>query len=403
MTTLPQPLIIQKYGGSSLADTARITLVASRIAEKVRTGTHVICVVSAMGKTTDHLLSLSREIHDQASKRELDMLLTTGEQVSASLLSMALQKEKISSKSLNAFQAGIITTEDFSNARITKMESDRLQHWADEYEVIVITGFQGITEDGDLTTLGRGGSDTSAVALAAALQVPCEIYSDVDGIYTIDPRLYPGARKLDFISYDEILELTSHGAKVLSSRSVEIAKKYGVRIYCGSTFSDKKGSYVVPEEEIMEQPVVTGLTVLHNQSQVIITHLPNEEMVISRLFARIAEEKINIDMISLIPEKDSISLSFTFPSEVLEQVSVVANHWLDQYLGSSLEVSSGFDKLSVVGIGMQFQSGVAARFFTALQGIPVKLVTTSEIKISILIRPEYTAKVIEALAGEFHL
>lgn len=403
MTSLPQPLIIQKFGGSSLADTARITLVASRIAEKVRRGTHVICVVSAMGKTTDHLLSLSREIHDQASKRELDMLLTTGEQVSASLLSMALQKEKISSKSLNAFQAGIITTEDFSNARITKMESDRLQHWADEYEVIVITGFQGITEEGDLTTLGRGGSDTSAVALAAALQVPCEIYSDVDGIYTIDPRLYPGAKKLDFISYDEILELTSHGAKVLSSRSVEIAKKYGVRIYCGSTFSDKKGSYVVPEEEIMEQPVVTGLTVLQNQSQVIITHLPNEEMVISRLFARIAEEKINIDMISLIPEKDSISLSFTFPSEALEQVSVVANHWLDQYLGSSLEVSSGFDKLSVVGIGMQFQSGVAARFFTALQGIPVKLVTTSEIKISILIRPAYTAKVIEALAGEFHL
>jgi len=283
------------------------------------------------------------------------------------------------------------------------METDRLKDWAKEYEVIVITGFQGITEEGDITTLGRGGSDTSAMALAAALQAPGEIYSDVDGIYTIDPRRYPRAKKLKFISYDEMLELTSHGAKVLSSRSVEIAKKYGVRIYCGSSFSNERGSEVLPEEEIMEQPVVTGLTVLNNQSQVIMTNLPNEEMVVSRLFAQVASEKINIDMISLIPEKDKISLSFTFPSEVQEQVAVMVDIWLHQYPAATVDISPGYDKLSVVGIGMQFQSGVAARFFSSLQGIPIKLVTTSEIKISILIRPEFTTQVMEALAREFDL
>jgi aspartate kinase len=396
-------IVIQKYGGSSLSNVSRIGHVARRIAAKVRDGFHIICVVSAMGKTTDQLLSLSREIDDQASPREIDMLLTTGEQVSASLLSMALQKENISSKSLNAFQAGIITTEDFNNARITKMESDRLKEWSKQFEVIVITGFQGITEEGDLTTLGRGGSDTSAVALAASLGVPCEIFSDVDGIYSIDPRRYPQAKKRKAISYNEMLELTSHGAKVLSSRSVEIAKKYGVRIYCGSSFSDKMGSFVVSEEEIMEQPVVTGLTVLNNQSQVIITNLPNQEMVVSEIFASVAMEQINIDMISLIPLGEKISLSFTFSSEKQNQVTKMTKKWLTLYPGATFDISNGFDKVSVVGIGMQFQSGVASRFFSVLQGIPVKLVTTSEIKISILILPSFSAKVIQVLAQEFDL
>lgn len=396
-------LVVQKYGGSSLADIERIGKVAKKIAQKVRSGYHVICVVSAMGKTTDHLMSLSREIDEQPSPREMDMLLSTGEQVSASLLSMALSRENLSSKSLNAFQAGIITNQDYTDARITRMETASIQKWIQEYEVIVITGFQGITEEGDFTTLGRGGSDTSAVALAASLQVNCEIYSDVAGIYTIDPRIFGRARRLAFISYDEMLELASHGAKVLSSRSVEIAKKYGVRLYCGSSFSEDQGSRVVPEEEIMEQPVVTGLTVLHDQSQVIISNVPNQELLISEIFTGVAKEQVNIDMISLIPRADMVSLSFTCQSQNLGTLRQIVSSITNTYPGSIGEINTGFDKVSVVGIGMQFQSGVASRFFKALHGIPVKLVTTSEIKISILILPEYTGQVIESLAEEFSL
>lgn len=396
-------LIVQKYGGSSLADTAKLQNVARRIARKINEGYHVICVVSAMGKTTDHLLSLSRQIHEKPSPRELDMLLSTGEQVSASLLAIALKNEHIESKSLNAFQAGIITNGEYTEARIKRMETESLQKWTTQFQVIVITGFQGITEEGDYTTLGRGGSDTTAVALSASFGVPCEIYSDVDGIYSIDPRIYPSAKKRNQISYDEMLELSSHGANVLHNRSIEIAKKFGVHIYCASSFDQVKGSFVVPEEEIMEQPVVTGLTVLEDQSQVTICRLPYQESVVSQIFSSVAEEKLNIDMISLIPIHETLNLSFTLMTQDQDKLSELLERIRIVYPDASVDISSGFDKISVVGIGMQFQSGVAYRFFHILQRIPLKQVTTSEIKISILIRKEYTEPAIKTIAREFDL
>ncbi|MGE5411286.1 MAG: aspartate kinase, partial [Clostridiales bacterium] len=249
-------LVVQKYGGSSVATTERIKKIAQKVSGKNKSGYKVLIVVSAMGKTTDSLIKLAKEISETPDPRELDMLLSTGEQVSVSLLSMALQSIGLRSKSLNAFQAGIRTTGNFTEAKIVSFDQEKILAMMEELDALVITGFQGITEEGEMTTLGRGGSDTSAVALAAALGIDCEIYSDVAGIYTIDPRLYAGAKKVKYITYDEMLELAGLGAKVLHSRSVEIAKKFGIKLYCGSSFLDEEGSFVVDENIIIEQPVV---------------------------------------------------------------------------------------------------------------------------------------------------
>ncbi len=263
-------IVVQKYGGSSVADPEKIKKVASRISLKVNKGYKVIIVVSAMGKSTDGLIKLAKEVSANPDPRELDMLLSTGEQVSVSLLSMALNDLGLRSKSLNAFQAGIRTTGDFNEAKILNFDSEKILGLLEGNDTLVITGFQGITDEGEMTTLGRGGSDTSAVALAAALKIDCEIYSDVAGIYTTDPRIYPAAKKIKFIAYDEMLEMASLGAKVLHSRSVEIAKKFDIKIYCGSTFVDEEGSYVVNENIIIEEPVVTGCSVVENETQVYI-------------------------------------------------------------------------------------------------------------------------------------
>jgi aspartate kinase len=400
-------IIVQKYGGSSVADTEKIKNVAKRIKKKLSEKAKLVVVVSAMGKTTDNLIKLAKEVSKKIVLRELDMLLTTGEQVSASLLALSLNDIGVKSKSLNAFQAAIMTTGEFTQARIKNLKTKKINDLLKENDAVIITGFQGITEDGEVTTLGRGGSDTSAVALAAALNAKCEIYSDVAGIYTTDPRLYPNAKKLKYVTYDEMLEMSSLGAKVLHSRSVEIAKKFGITIYCGSTFSDEEGSYVM--EKNIEQPVVSGLSVMDNQMQVTLSNLPIDYNLVRLIFEKVARVGLNVDMISVISNA-GLNISFTIIEEkkshaakALAQIFKKMKGF-DQKNGTpDIHYQSGYSKISIVGIGMKSSSGVASKFFKAMQNVPLKLVTTSEIKISCLIEAKFKDKAVKAIAKEFEL
>jgi aspartate kinase len=393
-------IIVQKYGGSSVADTEKIKNVARKIAAKINSGSKLVVVVSAMGKTTDNLIKMSKEISSKIFPRELDMLLTTGEQVSAALLSIALNDMGIKSKSLNAFQAEIVTTSNFNEARIKNLKVEKLKRLLKESDAVIVTGFQGITEDGEITTLGRGGSDTSAVALAAALNVKCEIYSDVTGIYSTDPRIHPGAKKLKHITYDEMLEMSSLGAKVLHSRSVEIAKKFGIILYCASTFSEEEGSYVL--ENSIEEPVVNGLSVLDNQTQVTISNLPLDYTYVHKIFESVAKENLNVDMISII-SNSGLNISFTVVEEKKSHLEEALSHLLRDLKELNVTYHSGYSKISIVGIGMKSSTGVAANYFKALEGIPVKLVTTSEIKISCLVEEKFKEKAVKALTKTFDL
>ncbi|MCU7496499.1 MAG: aspartate kinase [Ignavibacteria bacterium] len=396
-------ITVQKYGGSSVASSEKILRIAEKIAGKVKAGGKVILVVSAMGKSTDNLIRLAREVASTPDPRELDMLLTTGEQVSASLVAMALQSKGIKSKSLNGFQAGIKTTARYNEAKIVSFDKKKIIDMMQELDALVVTGFQGITEEGEVTTLGRGGSDTSAVALAAALGVDCEIYSDVAGIYTVDPRLHPNAKKIKYISYDEMLEMASLGAKVLHSRSVEIAKKFGIKIYCGSTFSDEEGSFVADENIIIEQPVVTGCSLMENQTQVFIKHLPVDYSLVRRIFEKVATEGLNVDMISIINSESDLVVSFTIVESKKKHLQAALSKVLSDLKDWNVEYHTGYVKVSIVGIGMRSGIGVASSFFKALQNVPIKLVTTSEIAISCLIAEQYKNSAVEALVKEFNL
>lgn len=395
--------VVNKFGGSSVADTDKIMKIALKLKKRVVEGTKVIAVVSAMGKTTDGLISLAKEISTKPDAREMDMLLTTGEQVSVALLSMALNEIGIKSKSLTGFQAEILTTEDHNEAKIQSFNNEKIVTLLQEYDVLVVAGFQGVTEDNEITTLGRGGSDTSAVALAAALGINCEIYSDVAGIYTCDPKLHPSAKKIKYISYDEMLEMTGLGAKVLHSRAVEIAKKFGITIYCGSTFSNEEGSYVVDENQIIEQPVVTGISVMENQAQVTIKQLPLDYTLVHSLFEKVAQEGLNVDMISIINYENSLAISFSIVQDQKNELKETINLALNDLENYDIEYKKGYVKVSVVGIGMKSSSGVASRFFKAIEKIPAKLVTTSEIKISALVGSDYKNSAVEALVNEFQL
>lgn len=394
-------IIVHKYGGSSVADSQKIMGVARKISSKLNADNRIVVVVSAMGKTTDGLVRLAREITPEPSPRELDMLLATGEQVTAALLSMALHNLSVRSVSLNAYQAGITTTKEFSEARIKNFKKEKIIKLLESNDVLVVTGFQGVTEEGELTTLGRGGSDTSAVALSAALSADCEIYSDVDGVYTVDPKLHPAAKKIKFITYDEMLELASTGAKVLHSRCVEIAKKHRINIYCASTFSDTEGSYVV--ENTIDQPVVTGLSVMENQTQVTITNLELDYSLVKTIFEDAAREHLNVDMISIINTGDTLNISFTIIEEKKKHIDASLKRMLKHLKGWNVNYNSGYAKISVVGVGMKSSYGVATRFFSALGSTPIRLVTTSEIKISCLLEDKYKEKAIKSLIAEFKL
>jgi len=399
-------IVVQKYGGSSLATPERIDSVATRIKRKVEEGYKVVVVASAMGKTTDELIDLAKSVAENPDPREMDMLLSTGEQISVALLAMALKGKGVKARSYNALQIEIKTTGHHTSARIVDINVDRIKRLLEENDVIVVTGFQGVNESGDLTTLGRGGSDTSAVALAVKLSCPCEIYSDVDGIYTCDPRLYPSAKKQKYITYDDILELTSLGAKVLHSRAVELAKKYSVELYCASSFSEEEGTYVVGKlPEWLEEPVVTGASLDKNQVKVTISNVPNDQRILSKIFEDVAKANINVDMISLVPVGNRAFLSFTIPEGFEKSLKGIVKSTLEELEDWNLEISKGFVKISVVGVGMRSSPGVAARFFKTLSkaGAHVELVTTSEIKISCLIPEEFGEKALRLVAEEFEL
>ncbi len=396
-------MIVRKYGGSSVATPEKIKQVAAGIKRRVEEGESLVVVVSAMGKTTNMLISLAREVSADPSPRELDMLLATGEQTSSALLAMALGDLGVPAMSCNAFQLEMTTTGDFSNARIMDLNLDRLKRRLEAHRVLVVTGFQGITPDGDVTTLGRGGSDTSAVAIAAKCGCPCEILSDVPGVYTCDPNRFP-ARKLDYITYDEMLELSSLGAKVLHSRAVEIAKKYSVDLYCASTFSDERGTRVVNSlPEWLEQPVVTGITGDENQARVSIARMPASMEAVSALFGALAERGVNVDMISTVNENGYTHLTFTVVDAKGRAVMEAVRASLAPWEGWSVTEDRDVVKVSAVGVGMKSAPGVAARFFRALAGRGIEMLgtTTSEIKISALVSSANGDEALRALVAEF--
>ena len=399
-------MIVQKYGGSSVATAEKIRGVAERIRQRVDGGEKLVVVVSAMGKTTNSIIALAEQVSPEPSPRELDMLLATGEQVTSALLAMALCDMGIPALSYNAFQLGLTTTGSFNNARIMDLNLSRLRMQLERRSVLVVTGFQGITPEGDVTTLGRGGSDTSAVAIAAKCGCPCEIYSDVPGVFTCDPNRVPGARKLDYITYDEMLELSSLGAKVLHSRAVEIAKKYSVDLYCGSTFSDERGTCVVNSlPEWLEQPVVSGVTADSNQMRVNISRLPRSMEALSALFTGLAEQGVNVDMISTVNENGHSHLTFTVVDATEKAVLRTVRDVLAPWEGWTVSEDRNVVKVSAVGVGMKSAPGVAARFISALsrKGIAVLGTTTSEIKISALVAREDGDMALRALVEEFGL
>ena len=394
-------LIVQKFGGSSVADKERLFNVAGIISDAYRSGDRVVVVVSAQGDTTDDLLAKAAEISDSPSKRELDMLLSTGEQISASLLAIALGTMRIPVVSLNAWQVGISSDSNYSNAKIKKIDTERLFRELDGGKVVIVTGFQGINKFDDVTTLGRGGSDTTAVALAAVLKADrCQIYTDVDGVYTADPRKVPTAKKLKEISYDEMLELASLGAQVLHNRSVEMAKKYHVELEVLSSFEKISGT-VVREDVKVEKMLVTGVAKDTNVARISVIGLEDVPGVAFRLFSLMGQKNIVVDIIlQSIGRNGTKDISFTVSENQLPlAVSVLE----DVYGKGSVSVESDVAKVSVVVAGMETNAGVAAKMFEALYsvGANIHMISTSEIKISVLIDRNDADKAVAAIHEAF--
>jgi len=399
-------VIVQKYGGTSVESIEKIKKIAEQIAKRKKSGNDIVVVVSAMGKTTDNLVRMAYDITIDPHKRELDVLMATGEQVSMSLLSIALNSLGIEAVSYAGHQLGIKTEGSHTKSRITDINDEKIHKDHRNGKVVIVAGFQGVNEDNEITTLGRGGSDTTAVALAAKLQAQCEIYTDVDGIYTIDPRLYPRARKLDFISYDEMLEMASSGAGVMHPRSIELAEKYKVPVLLALNTGDIPGSLIKEIDNTMENPAITGLAVNNDQAIITLNGIPHDIRVIADIFQSIADKDINIDMISqTFPVNRLVSISFTLPKADLYHALKVLDTFKDKIFTFSYDAFEDITKLSVVGLGMNTQSGVAAKVFNLLadNDIPVSIVTTSEIKISYIINPNDQRKAIEAIAKEFDL
>lgn len=398
--------VVVKYGGSSVATTEKIRDIALRLTARQRQGERIVVVVSAMGKTTDGLIRLAKEISPSPNKRDLDMLLSTGEQVSIALLSIAIREAGGKSVSLTGYQAGIETCNTHSKARISTIKKDRIVQHLDRNEIVVVAGFQGMTENGDITTLGRGGSDTTAVSIAAVLECPCEIYTDVDGVYTIDPRLYPNARKLDVICYDEMLELASLGAKVLETRSIEMGHKYKVPILVALSTGEYPGTIIKEWDESMEKKAVTGLTLTENCLMVSLSLVPYTAANISRIFAKLAARNILVDMISqTAPFHNTVNVSFTTLLDDRDAVQQVLDDLKVEMQDMDVAMDDSLVKLSVVGIGMISQSGVASRLFTLLadNGIEFQQVTTSEISISYTIFSRDKDRAVQAIAEAFEL
>ncbi len=390
---MSQKIIVQKYGGTSVKSPERIKAVAQRVKSYTENGFSVVVVLSAMGKTTDVLIDLAKELSDNPSKREMDMLLSTGEQVSIALLAIALHDIGIDAVSYTGSQIKMMTDGNFSNAKIANISTDKIMKALTENKVVIVAGFQGIDEDDNITTLGRGGSDTSAVALAAVLGTrDCEIYTDVNGVYTADPRMISNTKKLNEISYDEMLELARLGAGVLHSRSVEFAKKYKIRLHVRSSFSFEEGTIVMPMEEMMEKFIISGITAKQDEAKVTIREIPDMPGISAKLFNELGKYKIYVNMIVQSTGHDNkASISFTVKKEDLSKTIELCNELNKVFGGSAVEAKEGIAIVSAVGVGMLSSYGVAGKMFGVLseQNINIEMISTSEIGISCVIDSMY--------------
>lgn len=400
-------LIVKKFGGTSVADKERIFNVARRCIEEYNKGNDVVVVLSAMGKQTDVLLAQAKDINPNASKRELDMLLTTGEQTSVALMAMAMNSLGVPAISLNAFQVAMHTTNTYGNARLKRIDTERIKSELANRKIVIVTGFQGINQFDDYTTLGRGGSDTTAVALAAALHADaCEIYTDVDGVFTADPRIVKSARKLEEITYDEMLELASLGAGVLHNRSVEMAKKYGVQLVVRSSLNTTEGT-VVKEVVNMEKMLVSGVACDKNTARIAVIGLEDQPGVAFKLFNHLANHGINVDIILQSVGRDGTKdISFTVAEDAADEaVEIIERHKTGSLKCHEVDVEKNVAKVSVVGAGMMTNAGVAAKMFEALYdcGVNIKQISTSEIRVTVLIDEKYVNDAMNAVHDAFRL
>ena len=401
-------LVVQKYGGTSVGDAERIKNVAARVLKAKNQGHQVVVVVSAMAGETDKLIRLAQQVTSMADERELDVLVSTGEQVSIALLAIALKATGCDAKSYLGFQIKIATDSAFGKARITSIDSERILEDLRNGRVVVVAGFQGIDEADNITTLGRGGSDTTAVAVAAALKADvCEIYTDVDGVYTTDPNVCERARKLSKITYDEMLEMASLGAKVLQIRSVEFAKKYNVPVHVRSSFNDNPGTIVCEEDKEMEKVVVSGVTYNKNEAKIEIMRVPDVPGVAAKIFRPIADANIVVDMIiqTSSTEKGYANMAFTVPKSDFAKTLQIVKGTLKEIGGKGVHADQDIAKVSIVGAGMRSHSNVATQMFSALakEGINIYMISTSEIKISCIIDSKYTELAVRALHDTFEL
>ena len=398
-------LIVHKYGGTSVGSLDRIENVAMRVARARREGSDIVVVVSAMSGETNKLIEYAGHFSKTPAKREMDMLLSSGERVTAALLSIALQEMGIEAVALTGRQAGIKTDSNHTFARIESIDTRAMRRELDEGRVVIVAGFQGVNEAQQVTTLGRGGSDLSAVAIAGALGADaCEIYSDVDGVYTTDPRIEPKARKMAHISYDEMLELASLGAKVLQSRSVELAKKLSVKIVAKSSFSEDEGTVISKESEEMEEVLVSGIALDQNQARVTLRDVADRPGIAAEIFSALANEQINVDMIIQNASADgTTNLGFTIPQSELERVKKVLRGF-DSEFGTA-DYDENVCKVSVVGVGMKSHSGVAAKAFSVMaeNNINIEMISTSEIKVSMIIDQKYGELAVRTLHGIYEL
>jgi len=403
-------LVVQKFGGTSVGDLERIEKVAQRVIKSVDKGHEVVVVVSAMSGETNKLVEYAHYYSDKPAQEEMDLLLSSGERVTSALLSIALQSKGYSAVALSGRAAGIKTDASHTKARIEEIDPTVMKNHVKEGKVVVVAGFQGVTPEGKVSTLGRGGSDLTAVAIAGALQADlCEIYTDVDGIYTTDPRIEPKARKLEQVSYDEMLELASLGAKVLQNRSVELAKKLNVNLVTRSSFNENEGTLITKEENMMEKPLVSGIALARNQARISLIGVSDRPGIASEIFTALADADINIDMIvqTIGHNRDDskTNMAFTVSADELKAAAAVVDNFKANEEVDSIEIDEDIAKVSIVGVGMRSHTGVASKAFGALakENINIMMISTSEIKVSIIISQKYSELAVRTLHDAYDL
>ncbi|WP_423189331.1 aspartate kinase [Alkalibacterium sp. f15] len=396
---------VLKFGGSSVADFVKIKEISEYLKSRVENDEQLIVVVSAMGKTTDDLLTSVSQLTSNPNDKDLAMLLNTGEQQTISFLSLVLNDLNVRAKPLTGYQAGIETTGKHLKSKISSIKSDLLEELFENNDILIVAGFQGFNKAGELTTLGRGGSDTTAVAIASTLNCPCEIYTDVTGVYSTDPRIFPEAKRRDTISFEEMMEMSALGAGVLETRSVELASNHNVPLYLGKTLSTEKGTWIVPNDQMLERKAVTGVALDKEMAHVTITYTQETKTFLTDLFIKLEEAEINIDMISQIQNQDGLQLSFTFKESEERELNQLFDSLKESYANLYVKIETTYCKVSVIGAGMRDMTGVASKIFKLLlsSDIPFYQVTTSEISISYVVDGENGEKATRLLCQTFDL